>query len=60
VVDRSHAAACARSAAENSRAVGAKGLPAVSMCQMASVSLRAMSTQVNDGPRWRPSRVLVR
>ena len=39
---------------------GAKGLLVVSMCQMASVSLRAMSTRATDAPRWRPSRVLVR
>ena len=39
---------------------GAKGLLAVSMCQMASVSLRAISTRATEGPRWRPSRVLVR
>ena len=29
---------------------GAKGLLVVSMCQMASVSLRAMSTRATDGP----------
>src|SRR3954464_5415042 len=39
---------------------GAKGLLVVSMCQIASVSLRAMSTRATEGPRWRPSRVLVR
>src|SRR4051794_38341076 len=39
---------------------GAKGWWVVSMCQMASVSLRAMSTRATEGPRWRPSRVLVR
>jgi hypothetical protein len=39
---------------------GAKGLLVVSMCQIASVSLRAMSTRATEAPRWRPSRVLVR
>src|SRR3954447_14653294 len=38
---------------------GAKGLLVVSMCQIAWVSLRAMSTRAIEGPRWRPSRVLV-
>jgi hypothetical protein len=35
-------------------------LVSVSMCQMASVSLRVMSTRGTDAPRWRPSRALVR
>jgi hypothetical protein len=39
---------------------GAKGLLVVSMCQIASASRRARSTWATLGPRWRPSRVLVR
>jgi hypothetical protein len=39
---------------------GAKGRCRVSMDQMASVSLRATSTRATLGPRWRPSRCLVR
>jgi len=38
---------------------GAKGWERVSMCQMASVSLRATSTRATLVPRWRPSRCLV-
>src|SRR4051812_49916211 len=38
---------------------GAKGLLSVSMCQIASVSLRAMSTRAIEGPRWRPNRASV-
>jgi hypothetical protein len=32
----------------------------VSMCQIASVSWRTMSTRATFAPRWRPKRVLVR
>ena len=39
---------------------GAKGWLVVSMCQIASASRRARSTWATLGPRWRPSRVLVR
>jgi hypothetical protein len=39
--------------------VGAKGWFRVSMCQIASVSLRASSIWATLGPRWRPSRRLV-
>ena len=37
-----------------------KNEPVWSMCQMASVSLRATSTRATLAPRWRPSRLLVR
>jgi hypothetical protein len=39
---------------------GANGTWLVSMCQMASASLRATSTRATTGPRWRPSRCLMR
>jgi hypothetical protein len=39
---------------------GEKNEPVCSMCQMASVSLRATSTRATLGPRERPRRVLVR
>ena len=39
---------------------GEKNEPVWSMCQMASVSLRATSTRATLAPRWRPSRLLVR
>ena len=39
---------------------GEKYEPVWSMCQMASVSLRATSTRATLGPRWRPRRLLVR
>src|SRR5689334_25412151 len=39
---------------------GAKGRLVDSMCQIASASRRARSTWATLGPRWRPSRVLVR
>ena len=39
---------------------GEKYEPVWSMCQMASVSLRATSTRATLGPRWRPRRLMVR
>ena len=39
---------------------GEKYEPVWSMCQMASVSLRATSTRATLAPRWRPRRLLVR
>ena len=39
---------------------GAKGWLVDSMCQIASARRRARSTWATLGPRWRPSRVLVR
>ena len=39
---------------------GRKGTWSVSMCQMASASLRAISTRATAGPRCLPSRCLVR
>ena len=41
-------------AAPLAAAVGAKGWLVVSMCQIASVSLRAMSIWATLAPRWRP------
>jgi hypothetical protein len=38
---------------------GEKGCLLVSMCQTASVNLRAMSIWAIFAPRWRPSRRLV-
>ena len=47
-------------ARDSAAPAGAKGLLVVSMCQIASASRRARSTWATFGPRWRPSRVLVR
>jgi len=47
-------------ARDSAAPAGAKGWLVDSMCQIASASLRARSTWATFGPRWRPSRVLVR
>ena len=48
-----------RQAARRKRApAGAKGWLRVSMCQIASVSLRERSIWATLGPRWRPRRLL--
>jgi hypothetical protein len=48
-----------QAARRNGAPAGAKGWFRVSMCQIASVSLRARSIWATLGPRWRPSRRLV-
>ena len=52
--------AARRTVAPPEAGVGAKGWLLVSMCQIASVSFRAMSIWATLAPRWRPRRFLLR